>query len=124
MNRFEAGRARDCTSPSFFAELLRDTPEHPPFHPARRPGHSRPVAGRLRQEGRASCACGSPRGPGTGTGRGLRGGTDAAYAPFQNYVANNSGGKFKTLSDKDFVPQQYGVALKKGSTEPQAKQNK
>ena len=41
-----------------------------------------------------------------------------------NYVANNPGGKFKSISDKDFVPEQYGIALKKGNTELQAKLNK
>ena len=34
-----------------------------------------------------------------------------------HYVANNPGGKFKTVSDKEFVPEQYGIAVKKGNTE-------
>jgi polar amino acid transport system substrate-binding protein len=39
-------------------------------------------------------------------------------------VANNPGGKFKTVSDKDFVPEQYGIPVKKGNTELLAKLNK
>lgn len=41
-----------------------------------------------------------------------------------HYVANNPGGKFKTVADKEFVPEQYGIALKKGNAELQAKLNK
>jgi len=41
-----------------------------------------------------------------------------------NYVANNSGGKFKTVSDPAFAPEQYGLAVKKGNTELLAKLNK
>ena len=55
------------------------------------------------------------------------GGVDAVVADngvVIHYVANNPGGKFKTVSDKDFVPEQYGIALKKGNTELQAKLNK
>ena len=55
------------------------------------------------------------------------GGVDAVVADngvVINYVANNPGGKFKSISDKDFVPEQYGIALKKGNTELQAKLNK
>jgi polar amino acid transport system substrate-binding protein len=45
------------------------------------------------------------------------GGLDAVVADngvVIHYVANNAGGKFKTVSDKSFVPEQYGLALKKG----------
>jgi len=55
------------------------------------------------------------------------GGVDAVVADngvVIHYVANNPGGKFKTVSDKDFVPEQYGIALKKGNSELQAKLNK
>ena len=55
------------------------------------------------------------------------GGVDAVVADngvVIHYVANNPGGKFQTVSDKDFVPEQYGIALKKGNTELQAKLNK
>ena len=55
------------------------------------------------------------------------GGVDAVVADngvVIHYVANNPGGKFKTISDKDFVPERYGIALKKGNTELQAKLNK
>lgn len=41
-----------------------------------------------------------------------------------HYVANNPGQKFKTVSDKTFVPEQYGVAVKKGNTELLGKINK
>jgi polar amino acid transport system substrate-binding protein len=40
-----------------------------------------------------------------------------------HYVANNPGGKFKTVSDKDFAPEQYGFAVKKGNAELLAKLN-
>jgi polar amino acid transport system substrate-binding protein len=55
------------------------------------------------------------------------GGVDAVVADngvVINYVANNPGGKFKTVSDKEFAPEQYGIAVKKGNTELQAKLNK
>jgi polar amino acid transport system substrate-binding protein len=55
------------------------------------------------------------------------GGVDAVVADngvVINYVANNPGGKFKTVSDKDFVPEQYGIPVKKGNTELLAKLNK
>jgi polar amino acid transport system substrate-binding protein len=55
------------------------------------------------------------------------GGVDAVVADngvVIHYVANNPGGKFKTVADKEFVPEQYGVALKKGNTELQGKINK
>ena len=55
------------------------------------------------------------------------GGVDAVVADngvVVHYVANNPGGKFKTVSDKEFVPEQYGIALKKGNAELLAKVNK
>jgi polar amino acid transport system substrate-binding protein len=55
------------------------------------------------------------------------GGVDAVVADngvVINYVANNPGGKFKSISDKEFVPEQYGIALKKGNAELLAKINK
>ena len=55
------------------------------------------------------------------------GGVDAVVADngvVVHYVANNPGGKFKTVSDKDFVPEQYGIAVKKGSAELLAALNK
>ncbi len=54
------------------------------------------------------------------------GGVDAVVADngvITHYVANNPGGKFKMVADKEFVPEQYGIALKKGNTELQAKIN-
>ncbi len=55
------------------------------------------------------------------------GGVDAVVADngvVINYVTNNPGGKFKSIADKEFVPEQYGIAFKKGNTELQAKVNK
>jgi polar amino acid transport system substrate-binding protein len=55
------------------------------------------------------------------------GGVDAVVADngvVIHYVANNPGGKFKTVADKEFVPEQYGIALKKGNTELLEKLNK
>jgi polar amino acid transport system substrate-binding protein len=55
------------------------------------------------------------------------GGVDAVVADngvVVNYVANNPGAKFKTVSDKAFVPEQYGFAVKKGNTELLEKLNK
>jgi hypothetical protein len=55
------------------------------------------------------------------------GGVDAVVADngvIIHYVANNPGGKFKTVADKEFVPEQYGIAVKKGNTELQGKINK
>ncbi len=46
------------------------------------------------------------------------GGVDAVVADngvVIHYVANNPGGKFKTVSDKEFAPEQYGFAVKKGN---------
>jgi polar amino acid transport system substrate-binding protein len=54
------------------------------------------------------------------------GGVDAVVADngvVIHYVANNPGGKFKTVADKEFVPEQYGIALKKGNTELLGKLN-
>jgi polar amino acid transport system substrate-binding protein len=55
------------------------------------------------------------------------GGVDAVVADngvVIHYVANNPGGKFKTVADKEFAPEQYGMAMKKGNAELQAKINK
>ena len=55
------------------------------------------------------------------------GGVDAVVADngvVINYVANNSGSKFKTVSDAAFVPEHYGIAVKKGNAELLAKLNK
>ncbi len=55
------------------------------------------------------------------------GGVDAVVADngvIIHYVANNPGGKFKTVADKEFVPEQYGIALKKGNSELRDKLNK
>jgi polar amino acid transport system substrate-binding protein len=54
------------------------------------------------------------------------GGVDAVVADngvVIHYVANNPGGKFKTVADKEFVPEQYGFAVKKGNTELLGKLN-
>jgi polar amino acid transport system substrate-binding protein len=55
------------------------------------------------------------------------GGVDAVVADngvIINYVANNSDKKFKTVADKSFAPEQYGLAVKKGNAELQGKLNK
>ncbi|MES2958710.1 MAG: basic amino acid ABC transporter substrate-binding protein [Pseudomonadota bacterium] len=55
------------------------------------------------------------------------GGVDAVVADngvVIHYVANNSGSKFKTVSDKSFAPEQYGIAFKKGNTELLGKMDK
>lgn len=55
------------------------------------------------------------------------GGVDAVVADngvVIHHVANNPGSKFKTVADKEFVPEQYGFAFKKGNTELQSKVNK
>jgi polar amino acid transport system substrate-binding protein len=55
------------------------------------------------------------------------GGVDAVVADngvIINYVANNSDNKFKTVSDKSFANEQYGLAVKKGNAELQDKLNK
>ena len=54
------------------------------------------------------------------------GGVDAVVADngvVINYVANNAGSKFKTVSDTSFTPEQYGIAVKKGNAELLAKLN-
>lgn len=55
------------------------------------------------------------------------GGVDAVVADngvIINYVANNSGSKFKTVADKAFQNEQYGIAVKKGNTDLLGKINK
>jgi polar amino acid transport system substrate-binding protein len=52
------------------------------------------------------------------------GGVDAVVADngvVSNYVANNPGGQFKTVTDPGFVPEQYGLAVKKGNADLLAK---
>ena len=54
------------------------------------------------------------------------GGVDAVVADngvIIHYVANNPGGKFKSVSDKDFPPEPYSIAVKKGNAELLAKLN-
>ena len=54
------------------------------------------------------------------------GGLDAVVADngvIIHYVANNPGGKFRTVADPTFAPEQYGIALKKGNAELLAKVN-
>jgi polar amino acid transport system substrate-binding protein len=54
------------------------------------------------------------------------GGVDAVVADngvVINYVANNPGGLFKTVTDPAFQPERYSIALKKGNTELLAKVN-
>jgi polar amino acid transport system substrate-binding protein len=48
------------------------------------------------------------------------GGVDAVVADngvIINYVANNAASKFKTVADKAFAPEQYGIVVKKGNTD-------
>lgn len=48
------------------------------------------------------------------------GGVDAVVADngvIQHYVANNAAGGFKTVADASFVPEQYGIVVKKGNAE-------
>ena len=55
------------------------------------------------------------------------GGVDAVVADngvVINYVANNAGAKFKTVSDNAFAPEQYGFAVKKGNAELLGQLNK
>jgi polar amino acid transport system substrate-binding protein len=52
------------------------------------------------------------------------GGVDAVVADngvVIHHVANNPGQKFKTVADKTFQPEQYGIAVKKGNAELLAK---
>jgi polar amino acid transport system substrate-binding protein len=55
------------------------------------------------------------------------GGVDAVVADngvVINYVTNNSGSKFKTVADKAFAPEQYGIVVKKGNADLLGKINK
>ena len=55
------------------------------------------------------------------------GGVDAVVADngvVINYVTNNSGARFKTVNDAAFVPEHYGIPVKKGNAELLAKLNK
>jgi polar amino acid transport system substrate-binding protein len=55
------------------------------------------------------------------------GGVDAVVADngvVINYVANNADSKFKTVADKAFAAEQYGIAVKKGNAELLDKLNK
>jgi len=55
------------------------------------------------------------------------GGVDAVVADngvVIHYVANNTGTQFKTVNDPAFVPEQYGIAVKKGNADLLAKLNK
>lgn len=55
------------------------------------------------------------------------GGVDAVVADngvVINYVTNNPDAKFKSVTDKAFEPEQYGIAVKKGNTELLDKLNK
>ena len=55
------------------------------------------------------------------------GGVDAVVADngvVINYVTNNSGARFKTVNDAAFVPEHYGIPVKKGNTDLLAKINK
>lgn len=54
------------------------------------------------------------------------GGVDAVVADngvVVNYVKNNPGANFKTVNDAAFVPEQYGLAVKKGNAELLSKLN-
>jgi len=54
------------------------------------------------------------------------GGIDAVVADngvVVNYVKNNAGKKFKTVNDPAFLPEQYGIAVKKGNAELLGKLN-
>jgi len=54
------------------------------------------------------------------------GGIDAVVADngvVVNYVANNAASKFRTVNDPAFVPEQYGIAVRKGNAELLAKVN-
>jgi len=54
------------------------------------------------------------------------GGIDAVVADngvVVNYVKNNAGRKFKTVDDPAFVPEHYGIAVRKGDAELLAKLN-
>lgn len=54
------------------------------------------------------------------------GGVDAVVADngvIDHYVANNKGSRFKQVSDPTFVPEQYGLVVKKGQADLLAKLN-
>ena len=54
------------------------------------------------------------------------GGVDAVVADngvIDHYVAHNTGSRFKQVSDPAFVPEQYGLVVKKGQAELLAKLN-
>jgi polar amino acid transport system substrate-binding protein len=54
------------------------------------------------------------------------GGIDAVVADngvVVNYVKNNAGSKFKTVDDPAFVPEHYGIAMRKGDADLRAKLN-
>ena len=54
------------------------------------------------------------------------GGIDAVVAdngPVVHYVKNNPGGQFKSIADREFAPEQLGIAVKKGNTELQTRLN-
>jgi polar amino acid transport system substrate-binding protein len=55
------------------------------------------------------------------------GGVDAVVADngvVVNYVKNNAGNKFKTVDDPAFVPEHYGIAVRKGDADLLAKLNR
>lgn len=55
------------------------------------------------------------------------GGIDAVVADngvVVNYVKNNAGNRFKTVDDPAFVPEHYGIAVRKGNAELLGKLNK
>lgn len=56
----------------------------------------------------------------------MAGGVDAVVADngvVENYIANNSGSKFKFVNDPAFQPEHYGLAVRKGNTELLGKLN-
>jgi polar amino acid transport system substrate-binding protein len=55
------------------------------------------------------------------------GGIDAVVADngvVVNYVKNNAGSKFRTVDDPEFVPEHYGIAVRKGDAELVGKLNR
>jgi polar amino acid transport system substrate-binding protein len=55
------------------------------------------------------------------------GGIDAVVADngvVVNYVKNNAGSKFKTVDDSSFVPEHYGIAVRKGDADLLGKLNR
>jgi len=55
------------------------------------------------------------------------GGIDAVVADngvVINYVANNAASRFRTVNDPAFVPEQYGIAVRKGNADLLAKVNR